>query len=376
MGGSVFSLLQIAKGLDRSRYEPFVLFRYDLPARRDFESIGVRTATRASIAGGPEIPPPTGGPPVIAPYKLSAPYRLFSAAKECALARFGASAHLAAWMRREGFSILHANNSLAANIAAIVAARRAGIAAVSHQRGFSSLAMPHRLLSRRVDRLLCVSEAVRAHYVRQGLPPERLRTVYNGIDTAALRPRPKERRDHVRIGWFGRLERWKGAGTFIDAARMLAAERRDVRFVMVGTGSEERRLRAAVETEPALANALSLLGYREDFLDLLAGCDILANTSIEPEPLSRSALEALAFGIPVVASNCGGNSEIVVDGANGFLFESGNAERLAAVLRRLAGDGALRERLGAEGRRRAETLFSAERCIAEIEAVYADVIGS
>ena len=374
MGGSVFSLLQIVRGLDRSRYEPFVLFKYDLPARKDFASIGVPSATRASIAGVPEETPPVEIPLALTPIRRSRLFRLFHSTKLFARKQFGDSLSLGSWIRREGFSLLHANNSILSNVTAIAAAGRIGIPVVSHQRGFFSLSRLHVLLARRIERLLCVSEAVRMHYVREGLPLTKLQTVYNGIDTIALRPRAREKRDHVLIGWFGRFERWKGGQTFIEAARILAGDRSDTRFLLVGTGSEESQMRGLVAGDPVLENVVSFAGYRDDFLNLLADCDVLANTSTEPEPLSRSALEALAFGIPVVASNCGGNPEIVIDGKNGFLFEPGSPVGLAAALRKLADDGGLRAKLGAEGRRRAETLFSAERYMHEIEAVYADII--
>jgi glycosyltransferase involved in cell wall biosynthesis len=373
MGGSVFSLLQMVRGLDRARYEPFVLFRYDLPARADFEAIDVPTATWASIRGTAEETPCIETPPRLGPFRRSRLYRLFYSTRLFAQKHYADSQWLGSWMRREGFSLLHANNSVTSNVASIVAAARAGIPVVSHQRGFFPLSRLHVFLARRVDRLLCVSEAVREHYVREGLPGTKLQTVYNGIDTIALRPRARDKRDYVRVGWFGRFEGWKGGQTFIDAARIITERRRDVRFLMVGTGSEESRLRAVVSEDPVLRSSITLSGYRDDFLDLLADCDILANTSIEPEPLSRSALEALAFGIPVIASNCGGNPEIVINGKNGFLFEPGDTVGLAGALRRLADEHGLRSSFGAEGRRRAEALFSAERHMHEIETVYGDV---
>lgn len=376
IGGSVFSLLQLVRGLERPRYKPFVLFRHDLPARKDFESIGVATATWNSITGTSQKAPSSELPRPPAPFKRSGFYRLLHGTRLFAREQYANSRWLESWMRREGFSLLHANNSISANAAAIMAAGRAGISIVSHQRGFFNLSWLHALMARRVDRLLCVSDAVREHYIRQGLPRNKLQTVYNGIDTEVLAPRPKERRGELLVGWVGRIEPWKGGVTFIDAARLLASERRDLRFLMVGTGPEESRIRAIVAASPLLRDTVTLAGYRSDSRDLLADCDVFANTSIEPEPLSRSALEALAFGLPIAASNSGGNPEIVVDGENGFLFEPGNHAGLAEVIRRLADDAGLRSRLGAESRRRAETIFSAGRHRREIESVYAAIIST
>lgn len=376
LGGSVFSLLQLVRGLERERYEPLVLFRHDLAARKDFESAGVPTAAWSSITGRSQKAPSSEPLRPLAPFKRSGFYRFFLGSRILAREQYADSRWLESWMRREGFSLLHANNSISANLAAIMAAGRAGIPVVSHQRGFFRVSWLHTLVARRVDRLLCVSDAVREHYIRQGLPRNKLQTVYNGIDTDFLTPRPKGRREEILVGWVGRVEPWKGGMTFINAARLLASERRRLRFLMVGTGTEEARIRSIVAASPLLKDAVTLVGYRSDSRDLLADCDVFANTSIEPEPLSRSALEALAFGLPIAASNCGGNPEIVVDGENGFLFEPGNHAGLAEIIRRLADDAGLRSKLGAESRRRAETIFSAERYRREVESVYAAIMST
>ncbi len=374
LGGSVFSLLQLVRGLERERYEPLVLFRHDLAARRDFESAGVRTATWRSVTGKPQKAPSIEPPRPLAPFKQSGPYRLLLGTKLFAREQYADSRWLESWMRREGFALLHANNSISANLSAIMAAGRAGIPIVSHQRGFFRVSWLHALAARRVERLVCVSDAVREHYRRQGLPRDKLQTVYNGVDTEILTPRPKGGRAEILVGWVGRIELWKGGLTFINAARILASERRDLRFLMVGTGTEEARIRSIVETSPLLKDVVTMAGYRSDSRELLAGCDVFANTSIEPEPLSRSALEALAFGLPIAASDCGGNPEIVVDGENGFLFEPGNHAALADVIRALADDPALRSKLGLKSRSRAETIFSAGRYRREIESIYEAVL--
>jgi glycosyltransferase involved in cell wall biosynthesis len=118
-----------------------------------------------------------------------------------------------------------------------------------------------------------------------------------------------------------------------------------------------------------------LTGFRSDVLDLVADCDIFVNTSVEPEPFSHSALEATALGIPVVASACGGLPEIVAAGKNGLLFRPGDARSLADALLKLLDDRDMRVRFGIEGRRRAERLFSLERHVKAIEAVYGEILG-
>jgi len=215
---------------------------------------------------------------------------------------------------------------------------------------------------------------VRKHYIGQGLPAEKVQTIYNGIDVESLKPLANKHNRHLLVGWVGRFETWKGADTFVDAARSILSTRTDVRFLMVGTGPEEQAVRRRVEADHALAGAVQLAGFRSDALDLIAGCDLFVNSSVEPEPLSRSALEALACGVPVVASACGGNPEIVAHAKNGLLFTPGDPTSLAAALMRLIGNADERASCSREARRRAETTFAAERYVQAVSQVYAELL--
>ena len=375
-GGSTSTLLHLAKRLDRRRYEPFVLFRYDLPARQSFAREGILTATFASVKGTDEETPRIETAPPIPEYKKTPPYRLLWSVRRYATRERAESRALARWMRGQGFALLHANNSVTGNIGAIVGATRAGVPVVSHQRGFSWLTPLQRHLVRRVDRFVCVSNAVRAHYVAEGLPAARVRTIYDGVDLVALVPRPPARRDRVLVGWFARFERWKGCAEFVAAARIVLERRSDAEFIMAGTGPEETAVREIVASEPAFASRFAVPGFRSDALDLMASCDIVVNSSIDPEPLSNSALEALALGVSVIASDRGGNAEIVEDGVNGLLYEATDPKGLAAALVRLIGDEALRRRAGAAARERAERLFDADRYAREVQELYTEILGA
>jgi glycosyltransferase involved in cell wall biosynthesis len=373
-GGSTSTLLHLVKRLDRGRYEPFVLFRYALPARESFAASGISVATMASITGADDEAPRIETSPETPAHKKTPSYRLLSSMKKYAARHRGESFRLARWMRSEGFALIHTNNSVSTNLGALVGAARAGVPAVSHQRGFFRLTAFHRLLARRVERFVCVSNAVRDHYIGEGLPAGLVQTVYDGVDLAALVPRAPARNERVLVGWFARFERWKGCDQFVEAARIVLARRHDAEFIMAGAGPEEPNVRSRVESDPAFAARFHLPGFRKDALDLMAGCDIVVNSSIEPEPLSNTALEALALGRPVVASNRGGNPEIVDHGVNGLLYDTMDPESLAAALLRLVEDEALRRRFGAAGRARAESLFDAEAYSRGIQSLYAEIL--
>jgi glycosyltransferase involved in cell wall biosynthesis len=374
MGGSTVCLDELVRGLDRSRFEPFVLFAYDLAARGALASARIQTATAAAIRGTPEPPPPEEREIRVPGLKRTSFYRLLWSLKSYALIERSRAGWLAEWIAREGFALVHANNSVTANLAAIVAAARAGVPVVSHQRGYFRPTAFHRFATRSVDRFLCISHSVADHYVAQGFPRERIVTVYDGIDVGSLRPRTKPARDRILIMWAGRIVSWKGASVIVEAAETILERRSDADFVIAGTGPGLPGLREKIERSTRLKGHVHLAGFRDDVRDLIAGCDVFVNSSIEPEPLGHSALEAMALGVPVVASACGGLPEVVEHEVSGLLFEPGNGGALAGALLRLINDGNLRSRFGIESRRRAERIFNLENHLKTIETVYSAVI--
>jgi glycosyltransferase involved in cell wall biosynthesis len=212
------------------------------------------------------------------------------------------------------------------------------------------------------------------YYVAQGLGRDRIVPVYDGIDVTSLHPRDRAPRDRALVGWAGRLVPWKGASLLVEAAEIACARGLAADFVLAGAGPELDALRERVDRSELLKDRVRLPGFRSDVRDLIAGCDIFVNTSIEPEPLSHSTLEAMALGVPVVAPRCGGFPEIVAHETSGLLFEPGRSGSLADALARLVGDAPMRARFGAEGRKRAEGIFSLERHVGTIEAVYDEVV--
>ncbi|MBU8922836.1 MAG: glycosyltransferase [Bacteroidales bacterium] len=377
IGGSNFSLLQLVKGLDRSRFSPFVLFKYDLPVRQNFRDAGIEEALWSSVTGGEEIQPPSTLRPYLPWYKKTDLYRLAWSIKHYMKVQKKEADDLVPWIREQGFDLVHTNNFVRADFPGLTAAHKAGIPAVSHQRGFYDLTCFQRFIARRVDRVLCVSRAVADYNVSQGLPSGRVMAIHNGIDLEAVRPSealPVRSDGKKVVGYIGRLEEWKGVTSLIEAAEIVLSRRRDVRFVIAGTGPEEARLKKMIDSSPLLAGGVGLLGYSDDPLALIAECDVAVNTSIEPEPLGRSALEALASGVPVVASDSGGNPEIVEDGLNGFLYKTGDPASLADALERLLENDELRRKCSIGARRQAEKLFGADRYVHEVEAVYDEIL--
>jgi glycosyltransferase involved in cell wall biosynthesis len=235
--------------------------------------------------------------------------------------------------------------------------------------------LANRLLGRAAGDVFAVSGDLKQHLVGEGFAPDRVNVIYNGIDVRAS-PTPDERQrvrdalgagdDTLVIGTIARLDPVKDLGTLIRSVAQVALEL-DVLLVVVGDGAERGLLERAAADAGAAAR-VRFLGHRDDARSWLAGCDVYANSSIS-EGVSLTILEAMAAGLPVVASAVGGTPEIV-DAACGRLVPSRDASSLAAALVELGRTPGLRAELGAAARHRAETRFTIERMVGEYARVY------
>lgn len=232
------------------------------------------------------------------------------------------------------------------------------------------------LVPRRTPGLEAVfgSAFMRDLYAAGGVTFLRHRVIHNGVKQGPYVHTPGVDRTHLvedgilRLLFAGRLVDLKGAHTAIAAMMLLdpaALGVRRVQLTLLGDmhdASYMGRLRAAGADSGRAADIAFAPSVPEDQLPLLFGAhDIYLFPSLY-EPFSLTLIHALALGIPTAASSAGGNGEIVTDGQSGLLFPKGDAAALAAAVRRLAGDGALRAHLAAGGKR-AAARFTFERMV-------------
>ena len=228
-----------------------------------------------------------------------------------------------------------------------------------------------------IERVITVSEDNVGHLVRNHKVPRRkIRVVHIGIPEPRG-GRPADVRNELGISredflciMIGSLEERKGHRTAFEALAGLPAH---VKLIIAGKGEREMEYRAAA-AELGLGNRIRFLGYREDIDALLIASDaLLLPSTLESTPYV--VIEAMAARLPVIASRVYGIPELVHDGTTGVLIEPGNSDELARAIASLARDRARRVHMGNEGRRRYEGAFRIERCIAETEAVYRDLLG-
>ncbi len=229
-------------------------------------------------------------------------------------------------------------------------------------------------------RVIVCSEAMRAEVRRLfGLSDDKVAVIYNGIELKAAAP-PSDRSAFVRsderlLFHIGRLVPEKGAGVLLEAVALLKGRHR-MRLVIGGVGPYRQELEHMAH-RLGVAERVHFAGWMsdEDAQRLYAHADVAVVPSTY-EPFGIVALEAMSAGAPLVASDVGGLSEIVVHGKNGLKALPGNAQSLAEQLDRVLMDRALASRLAAEGRRQASERYSWSGVAAATTEVYREVAES
>jgi len=294
--------------------------------------------------------------------------------------------HLCWVLRRYRIQLIHTNSYVPGNYARPAAALMRVPVIIDHWHGFTRFSRKRkiicRLLGRITDLSLAVSQGVRDYLIEPGgLDPARVRVVHNGVDVARLRqhrPRAEVRRELGLpegvpvVGLVARLDHWgKGHQEFLTALATLK-EHYPVEALIIGGGRREAEMRQ-LAGEMGLAGRVHFLGQRPDIPDLLSALDLSVLPS-HSEGVSLALLEAMAAGLPVIATAVGGLPEVVTDGENGLLIPPKDPEALALALARLLDDPDLAKKLGKNAQRHVEAHYSMECLGREINEIYEELI--
>lgn len=235
------------------------------------------------------------------------------------------------------------------------------------------LRLPHRRLSRHVSAVVGVSRFILDRHLEQGyfrdVPIQRV--IHNARDGAELgldAAVPREPGAPLRFGFIGRLDPTKGATVLLDA--FAAADLPDAELWIAGDGKADFIGPLKRRHAGARVRFLGRVAPR----DFYPKVDVVVVPSLWHEPLGMVVAEALAFGKPVIGSRRGGIPEMLREGENGLLFEPDTPGELVAALRRLAGDGALRRRMGEAARVSAQPFLDRAGWVGCYVALYDEVI--
>ncbi|MGQ0553187.1 MAG: glycosyltransferase [Planctomycetota bacterium] len=229
-----------------------------------------------------------------------------------------------------------------------------------------------------VDRILCVSEAIRGVLLADGLRPERLAVVHSGIDLSRFVDVPDRAADYRRefsvpagapvIGNVAHCAGHKGQRWLVAAMPAVLAACPEARAVIVGEGELLEDLRAQAASL-GLSARVHFPGFRSDIPALLRWFDVFCFPSVQ-EGLGTTVLDALALARPVVATTAGGIPEMIESGRHGLLVPPGQAEPLAQALVALLRDRAGAAALGRAGQARVVAEFSVEQTVRRTLAEY------
>lgn len=234
---------------------------------------------------------------------------------------------------------------------------------------------------RQVDCFVAASEAIRQMLIGDGIAPERVVTVHEGIDVDRIDATPAVNVHEALwlphhaplVGNVAALVAHKGQRYFIEAAHLVVQKIPDARFVILGEGELREHLEHLVR-EYHLEKHVLLPGFRTDVIGCIKGFDLFVMSSIT-EGLGTSSLDAMACRKAVIGTSAGGIPEVVAHGKSGLIVPPRDAQSLAEAIVTLLQDEPLRRRMEAAAYARVRERFTVERMVRETTAVYSRLTG-
>ncbi len=290
---------------------------------------------------------------------------------------------LASFLRETRPQILHLHNPTAFFYGTLAGklARVPRIIYTEHGRDFSSsykVRLVNRILGKLVNQVVTVADYGK-HYLmqREGIAANKIMTIHNGIDgvrfaaeydVKLIRTALGLNMVQPVIGIVARLDPIKNHAILIKALVMIAQERPDSVLLVIGDGPLRQELES-LNAELGLVDHIQFLGARSDVPELLSALDVFVLCS-NSEGLSLTLAEASAAGKPIVATDVGGNSEVVEDGMTGIVVPAREPETLATAILKLINDPGLKQRMGEAGRKRFEQQFTLDSMVTAYQDLY------
>ena len=275
-------------------------------------------------------------------------------------------------IRQGSFDLVHTHLSTS-SVNGCLAARAARVPSMATVHGMSG-----KLSFFAADKLIAVSEQVREHLMGQGVPGEKISVVYNGLESQHRTDKLQARRllelpvNGTIIGTVARLTPLKGIDDSLRAFARLAEEFADLSYLIVGDGESMADYKELAK-ELGVGDRVIFAGYQSDIPLYLSAMDLFLFPSLK-EAMGIALAEAMAAGLPIVATNVGGIPEVLDDGS-GVLVEPRSPESLALATAMLLRDQRLRLEMSQAAIDRAKKVFSAPAMERSTDWVYRDLLG-
>lgn len=232
------------------------------------------------------------------------------------------------------------------------------------------------------DGIIAVAEAAKDNLTDTGVNPKKISVILNGVD--GLKPAEKNEKALIRkrfgvedgetvISIVARLEEVKGHKYFIEAAKMLLDEGRNLKFFIAGTGSCEAELKQ-MAAAMGVSDRVIFTGFIQDVDRLMRITDIQVNASYGTEATSLALLEGMSIGVPAVVSDFGGNPGVIKNGLNGLVVAKENSAALKAGIGELLSDKALYDKLSEGSKEIFEKEFTSARMTENTEKFYFEIM--
>ena len=395
IGGSHISLLNLIRGLDKSKYDPVVIFFVHHQLISEY------------LAAGAEIhifsPPPTfsfrlkandnssNGRARVLEMPISTFRRAFNFFSGFLV---GGVLRSLWFIWKERIDLIHLNNGAPIGYGWLVAAKLARKKCIGHQRGI----IPHcpsrrliiriRRLIRMLDAAISVSNIVKETLEKWGAICGKNVVIHNALPQESLIPQDELEENKKglllhsdpRIGIIGNIKHWKGQRVVLEALAMLTGKYPGIKCFVVGDTSPDsadylEELISLISRRGIEENVV-FTGYRQDIANILRSLDVVVHASITPEPFGRIIIEGMAMGKPVIATNIGGPREIIESGVTGMLVPPNDPAALAQALEQLFEDWPEALQMGKRAREHVKKHFSLKENVSKTEAVYESVLCS
>lgn len=374
--GSDKTILMFISKLDRTKYKSIVILPFDGPLKREFEKNNITVV----IA------------PVLKLYrKMFTPSNLIKLFKE-----YKEGMKIINQLHKEHNFQLVYSHTLAALIGIIFASKNK----VKHLWHVQEIIAKPKLFNWVFKRILSIKsnhkiaydshETMRFWIEGSAVLTQKSEAVWNGIDVDQKVNYSQEQINAVRTDFFkvspnelvialvGRINSWKGQPLLLDAFHLLTQKHDNIKLVFIGSAPPNQEnfeitLNEKIK-EYQLQNKALIIPFQEEIGKFWDSIDIAVVPSTEPEPFGMVVIEAMLSEKPVVASNHGGPTEIVLPNETGFLFEPNSKESLAENIEKLIVDPILRKTLGTNGKKRAIEVFSVDNHVRHFEKIFEEIL--